>query len=389
MHSGRLVFSQLTDFLPLTEFRACVKRYHGHRRVRSFSCYTQFLCLAFGQLTGRQSLRDIVTCLNAVEDKRYHAGFRGPIARSTFADANEQRHWRIFADFAIILIHHARQLYADDPLAVELDRTAYVLDSTLIDLCLSVFPWARYKRHRGAVKLHTQMDLRGSIPSFIHISDGKMHDVKALDLILIEPGAFYIMDRGYIDFARLYRFTRERAYFLIRARRNIVYRVRDQRAVDRSTGLRCDQTIRLYGADSVETYPDLLRRIAFYDVEHKRRFVFLTNDFDLPALALAQLYHCRWQVELFFKWIKQHLRIQVFFGTSPNAVKTQIWTAISVYVLVAILKKELKIERPMNEILQILSISLFEQVPVSHLLTSTLPANQKNALHNPLPLFDL
>lgn len=322
MHAGQLVFAQLMNFLPRHEFNTCVRRYRGDRRPRGFSCRDQFLCLAFAQLTFRESLRDIETCLRALEPKLYHAGFRGTPARSTLADASRAHDWRIYADFAQVLIRRARQLYARELLAVELAQTVYALDSTTIDLCLSLFPWAPFRRCKGAVKLHTLLDLRGSIPCFMHISHGKMHDVTALDHLPIEPGACYVMDRGYVDFLRLYRFTQAGAFFVTRSKRNLDCTRRAHRIVDKITGLRSDQTVVLAGPKSSRLYPDPLRRIAFYDAENERRFVFLTNNFALPALTIAQLYKCRWQVELFFKWIKQHLRIKAFYGTSDNAVKT-------------------------------------------------------------------
>ncbi len=389
MHAGQFVFSQLMEFLPRHEFDACVRRYRGDRRQRGFSCRDQFLCLAFGQLTFRESLRDIETCLRALDAKLYHAGFRGRVSRSTLADANQAHDWRIFADFAQVLIRRARRLYAQDPLAVALEQTVYALDSTTIDLCLSLFPWARFRRRKGAVKLHTLIDLRGNIPTFVHISHGKMHDVTALDHLPLEPGAFYIMDRGYVDFGRLHRFTQLGAFFVTRSKRNLDFTRRARRKVDRSTGLRCDQTIMLAGPKSSRLYPDPLRRIAFYDAEHQRRFVFLTNNFALPALVVAQLYRCRWQIELFFKWIKQHLRIKAFYGTTPNAVKTQVWIAISVYVLVAIVKRELRIERSMSEILQILSVTLFEKTPIFQALTTEIAPLSNTTDHKQQRLFDL
>ena len=369
MYSGQMVFAQLIDFLPRHEFNTCVRRYAGDRRLRGFSCRDQFLCLAFAQLTFRESLRDIETCLRAVGSKLYHAGFRGKVSRSTLSDANRIHDWRIFADFAQVLIARARELYAKEPLAVALEQTVYALDSTTIDLCLSLFPWAKFRRRKGAVKLHTLLDLRGSIPSFVHISHGKMHDVIVLDQLPIEPGAFYVMDRGYVDFGRLYRFTQNSAFFVTRAKRNLDFTRRGGRKVDKTTGLRSDQTIVLAGPKSSGLYPDPLRRVAYFDAETERRLVFLTNNLTLPALTIAGLYRCRWQVELFFKWIKQHLRIKAFYGTSMNAVKTQVWIAISVYVLVAIIKRELKIKRSLYEILQILSLTLFEKIPVLQALT--------------------
>jgi transposase len=376
------------DFLPRHEFNTCVRRYGGDRRPRGFSCRDQFLCLAFAQLTFRESLRDIETCLHAVQAKLYHAGFRGRIARSTLADANRVHDWRIYADFAQVLIRKARELYAHDPLAVALAETVYALDSTTIDLCLSLFPWAKFRRRKGAVKLHTLLDLRGSIPCFIHVSHGKMHDVTVLDLLPIEPGAFYVMDRGYVDFRRLYRFTQGAAFFVTRTKRNLDCTRRARRRVDKATGLRSDQTIVLAGAKSSRLYPDPMRRVAFYDVERRRRLVFLTNNFSLPALTIAQLYKSRWQVELFFKWIKQHLRIKAFYGTSDNAVKTQVWIAISVYVLVAIVKKELRLERSLYEILQILSLTLFEKTPIFEALDAVKSPNLIEPSPNQLTLFD-
>jgi hypothetical protein len=389
MHVGQLVFAQLMDFVPRHEFNTCVRRYRGDRRERGFSCRDQFLCLAFAQLTFRESLRDIETCLRALGSKLYHAGFRGRISRSTLADASQAHDWRIYADFAQVLIGRARQLYADEPLGVELQQTVYALDSTTIDLCLSLFPWAPFRRKKGAVKLHTLLDLRGSIPCFVHISHGKMHDVTALDHLPIEPGAFYVMDKGYVDFLRLYRFTQRSAFFVTRGKRNLDASRRERRAVDKTTGLRSDQTIVLAGPKSSRLYPNPLRRIVFYDAENQRRFVFLTNNFALPALTIARLYKCRWQVELFFKWIKQHLRIKAFYGISDNAVKTQVWIAISVYVLVAIVKKELQIDRSLYEILQILSLTLFEKTPIFTALCEPLAPNCESTFPNQLTLLDL
>jgi hypothetical protein len=383
-----LVFAQLMEFLPRHEFNTCVRRYGGDRRPRGFSCRDQFLCLAFAQLTFRESLRDIETCLRAVGPKLYHLGLRGAIARSTLADANRTHDWRIYADFAQVLIGWARALYGHEPLGVALERTAYALDSTTVDLCLSLFPWARFRRHKGAVKLHTLLDLRGNIPCFVQISHGKIHDVNVLDLLPLEPGAFYVMDRGYLDFERLHRFTRGAAFFVVRAKRNLDCTRRARRAVDKTTGLRSDHTIVLAGPKSSRFYPDPLRRVAFYDAEHQRRFVFLTNEFTLPALSIARLYKRRWQVELFFKWIKQHLRIKAFYGTSENAVKTQVWIAISVYVLVAIVKKELRLERSLYEILQILSLTLFEKIPIFQALTPSKPPNPEPPCSKQLLLFE-
>jgi len=370
MHSGRIIFSQLMSFLPRHEFNKCVRRYQGEYRVRDFSCFDQFLCLAFAQLTYRESLRDIETCLRAMQPKLYHAGIRSKVSRSTLADANEKRDWRIYADFASVLIRMARQLYADEDFGLQLDQTAYALDSTIIDLCLSLFPWASFRQHKGAIKLHTEMDLRGSIPCVIRITHGKVHDVTFLDQLVLEPAAFYIMDRGYIDFARLHRFTEHTAFFVTRAKSNLDYTRRFSQSVDPDTGLRSDQIILLKGPKTSQLYPDPLRRISFFDVEKHRRLVFLTNNFVLPALTITLLFKCRWKIELFFKWIKQNLRIKAFYGTSENAVKTQIWIAISVYVLVAIIKKRLRIERTLNEILQVLSITLFENDELLPLLTN-------------------
>ncbi len=389
MHTGQLIFSQLMHFLSRTDFNACVRRYDGNRRVRHFSCFDQFLAMAYAQLTGRESLRETAVCLQAMYPNLYHAGFRGPVRRSTLADANERRDWRIYADFAQKLIARARTLYVDEPFGVQLDQTAYVLDSTMIDLCLSLFPWAPYRRGQGAVKLHTLMDLRGSIPCSVWVSDGKTHDVEMLDHLLFEPGAFYIMDRGYISFDRLYSLSHQLAYFVVRSRDKLIHTTLSHTPVDKSTGLRSDHVIRLTGAHTEGLYPAPLRRVCFYDVERERRFVFLTNCFILPALVIAQLYKCRWDVELFFKWIKQHLRIKGFFGTSPNAVKTQIWIALSVYVLVAIARKELKIERPLSEILQILSVSLFHKASMRQLLTTIQLESQETARRNSLLLFEI
>ena len=389
MFTGQLIFSQLMEFLPRHDFNTCVRRYHGNRRLRNFSCRDQFLCLAFAQLTFRESLRDIQTCLRAVGPKLYHAGLRGKVSRSTLADANRAHDWRIYADFAQVLICRARELYAREPLSVELEQTVYALDSTTIDLCLSLFPWAKFRRRKGAIKLHTLLDLRGNIPCFVHVSHGKMHDVTVLDQLPIEPGAFYVMDRGYVDFQRLHRFTRGSAFFVTRCKRNMDFTRRAHRPIDRATGLRSDQTIVLAGPKSSRLYPNPLRRVAFYDVEHKRRLVFLTNNFTLPAQTIARLYKSRWQVELFFKWIKQHLRIKAFYGTSDNAVKTQVWIAISVYVLVAIVKKELAIDRSLYEILQILSVTLFEKTPVFQALTQLSVPNPEASFPNQRTLFDL
>jgi hypothetical protein len=389
MDPGKLVFAQLMDFVPRHDFDACVRRYGGDHRPRGFSCRDQFLCLAFAQLTFRESLRDIETCLRALEHKLYHAGFRGKVSRSTLADANRAHDWHIFADFAQVLIGRARKLYADEPLGVELEQTVYALDSTTIDLCLSLFPWARFRRRKGAVKLHTLVDLRGNIPTFVRITHGKTHDVTVLDHLPIEPGAFYVMDRGYVDFQRLYRFTTCSAFFVTRAKRGLDFTRRARRRVDKITGLRSDQTIVLVGPKTSRLYPDPLRRVVFYDAENDRRFVFLTNNFTLPALTIAKLYKCRWQVELFFKWIKQNLHIKAFYGTTDNAVRIQVWIAISVYVLVAIVRRELGVERSLSEILQILSLTLFEKTPIFQALSASKLQDPEPPSSNQLNLFDL
>ncbi len=369
MNAGRYLFAQLLDFLPKRDFDRCVLQYKGNCRTRRFSCFDQFLCMVFAQLTYRDSLRDIEICLNSFKSKLYHVGIRGSIARTTLAQANQNRDWRIYADFAQVLIAHARQRYATDSFGLELDQTVYAFDSTTIDLCLALFPWAHFRRNKAAVKLHTLIDLRGNIPCFIRISSGKMSDVKALDHLPLDAGSFYVMDRGYIDYARLYRFQTSMAYFVTRAKKNLQFRRVANRPVDKSTGLRCDQDIRLTGAKSAEEYPQYLRRIKYVDPKTGKRLVFLTNHFVLDALTIAKLYKRRWQVELFFKWIKQHLRIKSFFGTSENAVKTQVWIAISIYVLVAIVKKELKLKQSMHAILQILSLNLFEKTSIFSLFS--------------------
>jgi hypothetical protein len=388
MNEGRLVFTQLMDLLPRHELNKAIVRYGGNHRLRRFSCYDQWLTMAFAQLTGRESLRDIETCLRAMSSKLYHAGFRSRVSRSTVADANERRDWRIWADLAGVLIKTARRLYAGQSLGVDLKNTVYALDATTIDVCLSLFPWARVHDTRGAFKVHTLLDLRGAIPCRVWVSDANTYDAAWLDRLPIDPGALYIMDRGYTDFARLHHLARRAAWFIIRAKKNLKFTHRRSHTVDKTTGLRCDQTINLSGAMSTRHYPDQLRRIAYYDADTKKRLVFLTNHFDLPALSVAQLYRLRWRVELFFKWIKQHLCIKAFFGTSLNAVKTQIWIAISVYVLVAIVKKQLRIEKSMNEILQILDIALFENMPVKQLLTKHYQTSSKESDSNQLNLFD-
>jgi len=388
MYTGKLIFSQIMDFMPLQTFRRCVGKYRGNFKVKKFSCLDQFFCMAFAQITYRESLRDIEVCLRSQSNKLYHMGIRGDISRSTLADANENRDWRIYAELAHSLIATARSLYSKDAFIEELDETVYALDSTTIDLCLSVFPWAAFRKNKGAIKLHTLLDLKGNIPTFIHISDGKLHDVNALDLILLEPGAFYVMDRGYVDFKRLYTFTEIAAFFVTRAKINIKFRRLYSHTVDRDTGLICDQTILLTGAATRKGYPDKLRRVKFHDQATGKTLVFLTNNFKLPALTIAQLYRSRWQVELFFKWIKQHLRIKSFFGTSENAVKTQIWIAISVYVLVAIMKKELHLKESLYTILQVLSVSTFEKVPIYQLITDHDYNNESTPSCKQLKLFN-
>lgn len=389
MNTGKTILSQIMSYLPTYEFRRCVQRYRGNHKVKSFSCWDQYLCMVFAQLSFRESLRDIITCLRAMQNKLYHTGIRGNISKSTLADANENRDWRIYADFAQILISRARHIYKDDPFGVEIDETVYALDSTTIDLCLSVFPWAKFRKHKAAVKLHALLDLHGNIPSFIEITDGKVHDVNILDEIFPEPGSYYIMDRAYIDFTRLYTLNLENAFFIIRAKSNFKFRRLYSRQIDKSTGLRCDQTIVTTGTNTKDKYPDKLRRIRFYDSENDKYFVFLTNNFVLPALTIADLYNCRWQIELFFKWIKQHLKIKRFYGTSENAVKTQIWIAVSVYVLVAIIKKQLKIDLTLYTFLQILSVTLFEKVHILQLVTNSQKMIHDSESCNQLNLFDL
>ena len=371
MNVGRTVFAQLLDHLPSYEFQKCVTRYRGDYQQKTFSCWDQYLAMAFAQLTYRDSLRDIEACLRSMQGKLYHVGFRGNVARSTLADANESRDWRIYADFAQVLIGAARPLYAHDPIGVDLEQSLYALDSTTIDLCLSLFPWARFRQHKAAVKMHTLLDLHGNIPTFIRITDGKVHDVNILDELLPEAGAFYVMDRGYIDFQRLYFFTLCSAFFVVRTKENVLLQRRYSHTVDKSTGVRSDHTVILTAMESAKVYPDALRRVSYFDAETNKRLKFLTNNFTLPALTIAQTYRCRWQVELFFRWIKQHLRIKAFYGTSENAVKTQIWIAVSVYVLVAIVRKRLGLQASLYQILQILSITLFEKVPILRALEAS------------------
>ncbi len=388
MNAGRTVFAQLIDHLPHKEFQKCVARYRGDRYSKDFSCWDQYLAMAFAQLTYRESLRDIEACLKAVGGKIYHMGFRVSVARSTLADANETRDWRIYADFALTLIATARSLYAADPMGVDLEQSLYALDSTTIDLCLSVFPWAKFRKHKGAVKMHTLLDLHGNIPSFIRITDGKVHDVNILDEILIEAGAFYVMDRGYIDFKRLHAFTRELAFFVTRSKENVLIQRRYSHPVDKSTGVRSDQTVVLTTDGSAAAYPDALRRVVYFDAVTGKRLKFLTNNFTLPALTIAEIYKQRWQVELFFKWIKQLLRIKAFYGTGENAVKTKIWIAVSVYVLVAIVRKRLGMEAGLYQILQILSLTLFEKTPILQALQDTDYHNDLGDIGNQLILFD-
>jgi hypothetical protein len=388
VNTGKLVFAQLTAHLPLTTFRRCVARYEGEHKVKSFTCLEQFLVMVFAQLTFRESLRDIEACLRAQPDKLYHMGLRSQVARNTLANANAVRDWRIYAEFAQRLIAMARKLYANEPLGVELSNTVYALDSTTIDLCLTLFPWAPFRSTKAAVKLHTLLDLRGNIPTFLHISGGKLHDVNILDQLIPEAGAFYVMDRGYVDFERLARFDQAAAFFVTRAKRRLSSKRLQWRTTDRSTGVICDHTITLTGFYSKQGYATPLRRIRFKDPETSKTLIFLTNNFDLPTLTICKLYKLRWQVELFFKWIKQHLRIKAFFGTSENAVKTQIWIAVCTYVLVTIVRKRLKLEASMHEILQILSLSLFEKTPLDQLLTLSVAGLKEPIFDNQLNLFD-
>jgi hypothetical protein len=387
MNRGRLVFAQLMHHLPLTTFRRCVIRYRGEFKVKSFSCLDQFLCMAFAQLTYRESLRDIEVCLRAQSSKLYHLGIRSAVARNTLANANAVRDWRIYADFAQSLIGIARRLYLQEPFGVDLQETVYALDATTIDLCLSVFPWAVFRSTKAAIKLHTLLDLRGNIPTFIHISDGKVHEVNILDQLLPEPGAFYIMDRGFLDFERLYRFHEAGSFFVIRGKLNLKVQRRYSHPVDRTTGLICDQSVVLTGFYSHQGFEAPLRRIRIKDPETAKTLIFLTNNFVLPALTITELYRCRWQVELFFKWIKQHLRIKAFFGTSENAVKSQIWIAVSAYVLVAIVKKRLRLPASLYEILQILSLTMFEKIPLDQLLAQTISDQIQPISDNQLILF--
>jgi len=388
MNLGQSLFTQLMDHLSRHEFRQCVQRYGGNYRVRSFSCWDQFLCMAFAQLTFRESLRDIVACLRSQDRRLYHMGIQGTVSRSTLADANESRDWRIYADFAAVLIEEARRLYRHEDLGLDLANTVYALDSTTIDLCLTLFPWARYKSTQHALKLHTLLDLRGSIPSFLRVTAAQVHDVNILDALTPEAGAFYVMDRGYLDFQRLYRWTLHGAFFVTRARKNFRFTRLLSHPVDKTTGVQCDQTIALVWFYTARGYPARLRRIRYWDAEHDRRLVFLTNNFVLPAPVIADLYRCRWQVELFFKWIKQNLRIKAFYGTSENAVKTQIWIAVCSYLLVAIVRKRLNLEVRLSTMLQILSVSLFEKTPIQQAFSLDEVRPMETGFHNQLRLLD-
>ena len=389
MNVGRTVFSQLMDHLPSKEFQKCVARYSGESHFRGFSCWDQLLAMLFAQLTYRESLRDIEACLRSMSGKLYHMGLRGKVARSTLGDANEAHDWRIYADFAQILIGIARPLYARDPIGVDLAQSLYALDSTTIDLCLSLFPWARFRKHKAAIKVHTLLDLRGNIPTFISITEGKLHDVKILDEIMPEAGAIYVMDRGYMDFERLFFFTLSAAFFVVRTKANVLLQRRYSHPVDKTSGVRSDHIVILTALESAKVYPDQLRRVSYLDVKTKKRFKFLTNNFTLPAFTIAQIYKSRWQVKLFFKWIKQHLRIKAFYGTSENAVKTQIWIAISVYVLVAIVRKRLAVEASLYQILQILSVTLFEKTPILQALQASDSQDDSSDSANQFRLFTL
>lgn len=388
MNSGKSIFAQLMEFLPIYEFRKCVKRYNGNYKIKSFTCWEQFLCMSFAQLTYRESLRDIEACLRAAHKKLYHMGIRSKVSRNTLANANQVRDWRIYADFAQAIIGIARKLYINEDFGVELQQTAYALDATIIDLCLSLFPWAKFRNRKGAVKLHTLIDLRGSIPAFVIITHGKVHEVTVLDDLIIEAGAIYIMDRGYLDFKRLHRIQQTSAFFVTRAKSNFKFKRLYSNRVDKSTGVQCDQIIVLTGFYAKKDYPDKLRRIRYHDAEHNNTLVFLTNNFTLPALTIAKLYRCRWQVELFFKWIKQHLRIKAFYGTTENAVKTQIWIAISVYVLVAIVKKRLNLKHSLYTILQILSVTLLEKIQLLQAVSSMEDDDTNGDSCNQLNLFN-
>ena len=388
MFAGATIFTQVMDLLPWRRFQTCVTRYQGDYKVKTFKCAEHFRVMAFAQLTYRESLRDIEACLRAMGARLYHMGIKSTVSRNNLAHANENRDWRIYADFAQILIHRAKVLYANEPLGLDLQSTVYALDSTTIDLCMSLFPWARFRRTKSAIKLHTLMNLRGSIPEFIHISDGKMHDVNILDLLVPSPGAFYIMDRGYLDFQRLYQLHQERSFFITRAKSNFKFKRRYSHKVDKFSNVQCDQTIVLTTHNPAINYPEPFRRIRFYDTDRQKRLIFLTNNFELPAATIAQLYKARWHIEIFFKWIKQHLRIKAFFGTSENAVKVQIWTAVSTYLLVAIMKKELMLEQSLYTILQVLSLSLFEKMPILEAFSKKRMSVQNSQRSIQLTLFD-
>ena len=389
MYQGKTIFSQVIDFIPRHKFRQCVNRYNGNKGVRTFTCMDQFMCMAFAQLTYRESLRDIESCLRSMHRKLYHVGINGNISRSTLAYANENRDWRIYCDFAQTLIHTASVLYSNEDFGLELKETVYALDASTIDLCLSLFPWAKFRKNKGAVKLHTLLNLRGNIPTFIAITDGKVHDVNILDELIPEPGAIYLMDRGYLDFARLYTMHQSSAFFITRTKTNTAFRRIYSNKVDKSTGVQCDQIIALTGFYTKKYYPDKLRRIKFIDANSEKRLNFITNQFTLSSPTIAELYKCRWQVELFFKWIKQHLRIKAFYGTSENAVKTQIWIAVSVYVLVSIIKKRLKLEQSLYTILQILSITLFEKIPLYQAFEKADYTTKMTSGHIQMKLFDI
>jgi len=388
MHAGKLVFAQVMEFLPWQRFETCVRRYGGDHKIKTFPCGEQLRVMAFAQLTYRESLRDIETCLRAVKTKWYHLGLRGGVSRNNLSNAKRERDWRIYADFAQVLIGQARTLYAEEDLGLDLEATVYALDASTIDLCLSLFPWARFRRAKGAVKLHTLLNLQGNIPEFILISDGKLHDVNVLDYLVPAPGAYYVMDRGYLDFTRLYQLHQAKAYFVTRAKKNLTFQRRYSREVDKTAGVQCDQTIVLKTYYSFQGYPEPLRRIRYHDPSSDKRLVFLTNDFDLPAKTIASLYKSRWQIELFFKWIKQHLRIKSFYGTNQNAVKAQIWIAVSVYLLVAIVRKRLGSELSLYTILQILSVSIFEKTPLVELFSQSDYKNLLPPSPNQLLLFE-
>lgn len=389
MYEGKTVFSQVLNFMPKRDFRRAVNRYDGNKHLRTFKCWDQFLCMAFAQFTYRQSLRDAVVCLRAMGDRLYHIGIRGRVSRNTLSRANNKRDWRIYQDFAQVLIKRARKMYADEELGMALDNTVYALDSSMINMCMSLFPWAKYSDTQHMIKLHTLLDLRGSIPSFIAITSGKVHDMPMLDNVPVEPGAFYIMDRGYLDFGRLYTFHQAKAFFVIRAKENTLLQRVYSYPIDKLTNVCSDQTVKLTGPQTKKHYPEHLRRVRFYDEENQVYLIFLTNNFELPALTIAQLYRSRWQIELFFKWIKQHLRIKTFFGTSENAVKTQIWIAVAAYVTVAIMKKQLKLELSLYTILQILSVTIFEKTPILSVFQDPCYSFHTESKNNQLNLFTI